>query len=201
MSHKAKWRVIPIEQIKQAVKESNSLFELARKLGYPSPGGGTIESLHRMIKEYNLDTSHFAGQGWRKEKYDYDTFTHFSFKKNGSTSALPLIKLRGRKCEKCGLETWLNQPINLEVHHIDGDRTNNSLDNLMLLCPNCHSYTPTFARSGEKREKTDEEFVQALKDSKSIRQALIHLDLTPAGDNYQRAWHLIYEYDIDHLKK
>ncbi len=200
MTNKAKWRIIPIEEIQQAVKESNSLFELAKKLGYTSPGGGTIESIHRMINEYNLDTSHFTGQGWRKEKYVYDTFTQFSYKKNGATLAAPLIKLRGRKCEKCGLEEWLGQPINLEVHHIDGDRTNNELNNLMLLCPNCHSYTSTFARKGAKREKSEEEFVQALRDAHSIRQALIHLDLTPAGDNYQRAWELIHKYNIDHLK-
>ena len=46
----------------------------------------------------------------------------------------------------------------------------------MLLCPNCHSYTSTFARKGAKREKSEEEFVQALRDAHSIRQALIHLD-------------------------
>ena len=71
----------------------------------------------------------------------------------------------------------------------------------MLLCPNCHSYTPTFARSGDKREKTNEEFIEALKSSKNIRQALIHLDLTPSGGNYNRAWELIYQNDIRHLMK
>jgi hypothetical protein len=95
----------------------------------------------------------------------------------------------------------LGQPINLEVHHKDGDRTNNSLENLQLLCPNCHSYTYTFAKQKDKREKSEEEFVTALKSNKSIRQALIKLDLTPAGANYERAWELIYKYDISHLKK
>lgn len=41
----------------------------------------------------------------------------------------------------CKLHKWLNFPITLEVHHIDGDRTNNNEENLQLLCPNCHSYT------------------------------------------------------------
>jgi 5-methylcytosine-specific restriction endonuclease McrA len=44
----------------------------------------------------------------------------------------------------------LGQPINLEVHHIDGDRTNNSLENLQLLCPNCHSYTTNFRKPKNK---------------------------------------------------
>ena len=132
---------------------------------------------------------------------NYDAFTTNSIKRNGKSTAKPLIALRGRKCENCGIETWLGEPINLEVHHINGDRTNNSLENLKLLCPNCHSYTPTFARKGDKRDKTEEEFVQALQESKSIRQALILLDLTPAGNNYDRAWELIDKYDIEHLKK
>jgi hypothetical protein len=146
-----------------------------------------------MCEELNIDTSHFKGQGWNKDNFDYSLFNNFSYKKNGSSTAKALIKLRGQKCECCGLTEWLDQPINLEVHHKDGDRTNNSLENLQLLRPNCHSYTPTFARKGDKREKTEEEFVQALKDAKSIRQALIKLDLTPAGGNYDRAYELIYK--------
>ena len=57
------------------------------------------------------------------------------------------------------------------------------------------------AKPKEKREKSEEEFVAALKGNKSIRQALIKLDLTPAGGNYDRAWELIYKYDIRHLKQ
>ena len=63
-----------------------------------------------------------------------------------------LIKLRGRKCECCHNTLWLNQPINLQVHHIDGDRTNNELNNLQLLCLNCHSYTDNFGSKNKKRK-------------------------------------------------
>ena len=47
--------------------------------------------------------------------------------------------VKAAPCERCGLETWLEQPIPLELHHMDGDRTNNELTNLELLCPNCHA--------------------------------------------------------------
>ena len=48
------------------------------------------------------------------------------------------------RCECCGLTEWLNRPIPLELHHIDGDRTNNTLENYMLLCPNCHAFTDSY---------------------------------------------------------
>ena len=200
MSNQAKWRSYTKEQIQEIVNSSLSNREVARKLGYSPNGGGTMQSIKRMYQEYDIDTSHFTGQLWNKGVYDYDSFTTNSYKKNGKSLRQPLVDIRGQRCECCGLTEWLGQPINLEVHHINGDRTDNRLENLQLLCPNCHSYTPTFKRKGNKREITDEEFVTALLGSTSIYQALKRLNLT-AGGNYERAWRLIDEYNIEHLKK
>lgn len=47
-------------------------------------------------------------------------------------------------CERCGNSEWQGQPIPLEVHHIDGNKKHNKLNNLQLLCPNCHALTPTY---------------------------------------------------------
>lgn len=47
--------------------------------------------------------------------------------------------IKEAKCERCNQREWLNKPIPLELHHIDGNRYNNSLDNLQVLCPNCHA--------------------------------------------------------------
>lgn len=108
-----------------------------------------------------------------------------------------MINLRGRRCESCGLTEWLGKEINLEVHHIDGDHLNNSLDNLQLLCPNCHSYTKNWrGRTKIKKIIPEEDFVECLKDSKNIRQALLKLGLTASGDNYSRARELIIKYNI-----
>ena len=127
MSNIARWRKFSKEQIEQKVLNSKSFRELSQKLGYAKNGGGTITSLHKMCEQLNLDTSHFLGQAWNKENYDYSLFTVNSPKKNGITTLNPLIKLRGRKCECCGYTQWLNNPINLEIHHINGIRTDNRL--------------------------------------------------------------------------
>lgn len=52
-----------------------------------------------------------------------------------------LEETRGHRCEFCGLTEWLNEPIPLDFHHRDGDSDNNHLDNVQLICPNCHRST------------------------------------------------------------
>jgi Zn finger protein HypA/HybF involved in hydrogenase expression len=52
--------------------------------------------------------------------------------------------LKNNKCEVCGLEEWAGMPIEMELHHVNGDRTDHRLDNLEMICPNCHSQTMNF---------------------------------------------------------
>ena len=49
-----------------------------------------------------------------------------------------------RRCEKCGITQWLGKEAPLEIHHIDGDKKNNCIENLQILCANCHSFTESF---------------------------------------------------------
>jgi len=54
------------------------------------------------------------------------------------------------KCCKCGIKDWNGEELNMELDHIDGDRTNHLLENLRMLCPNCHSQTPTHRAKNKK---------------------------------------------------
>ena len=60
--------------------------------------------------------------------------------------------LKPYRCESCGLKEWLGNPIPLELHHKDGDRTHNELSNYELLCPNCHAFTDSY-RGKNSRKK------------------------------------------------
>ena len=57
-------------------------------------------------------------------------------------------------CQECGISDWNGKPLTLEVDHIDGNHQNNSVTNLRLLCPNCHSQTPTFKAKNKGNGRT-----------------------------------------------
>ncbi len=66
-------------------------------------------------------------------------------------SRLMLAELKPPFCDSCGLEEWQGRPISLELHHINGDGYDNRLENLQLLCPNCHSQTDTWGGRNKGR--------------------------------------------------
>lgn len=131
-----------------------------------------------------------------------DIFKRYDKPQHTKTFKDKLIEERGHKCEKCNLSSWLNLPISLELHHIDGDKRNNTRENLELLCPNCHSYTDNYGSKNKKHSViSDFDLIQALQNSTTIREALLSLEMSDAGANYTRARKLIKDNNIKLLPK
>jgi hypothetical protein len=145
------------EQYRKAVMQSRSIAGALRLLGV-APEGGNYRVLHRAIARLDLDTSHFAGQSWsrgatvpsRVRPIEDYLSNKYPIQSDRLRRRLLNEGVVERRCSCCKLDTWMDQPIPLELDHIDGNHQNNALDNLRLLCPNCHSLTPTF-RGKNKR--------------------------------------------------
>ena len=160
------------EWLEELCKNSYSYAEVLRKAGRKQ-GGGTQATLRKKIQEFNIDISHFTGQKWQdspnqknkqisREKYSLDEV----FIKNSPVTQKVLRGYVERhnileyKCEVCGCDGhWQNGIISLEIDHINGDNSDNRIENIHYLCPNCHALTDTYrgknkALKSECREHT-----------------------------------------------
>jgi hypothetical protein len=63
--------------------------------------------------------------------------------------------LKGDRCERCGIAEWRGRRLSIALHHINGDPADHRLDNLQLLCPNCHSQTPNFSGRNRRLRRID----------------------------------------------
>ena len=62
--------------------------------------------------------------------------------------------LKENRCERCGITAWLGDPLNMALHHINGDGSDNRLENISFLCPNCHAQTPNYGgKNGHRRKR------------------------------------------------
>lgn len=145
----------------------------ARRLGGPVDARGARRyDWHQEQRFY--DAGHSVRQC--QERFGFSRQSWHAAVKRGAVEArphgLPLEELlangvpRGRnniklrlvragvkrnRCEMCGLDEWMGLSIPLSLHHVNGDRHDNRLENLQLLCPNCHSQTDTFAGRNSRR--------------------------------------------------
>lgn len=139
------------EQLREAIKTSYSVTQVLKKLNVV-PAGGNFATIKKYIKVHNIDTSHFTGQGHAKgkpssrPKRDLEKYLDNSFPIHSNRLKQRMLSESYKEyvCKRCGLHTWQNEKIPLELHHIDGNHDNNLLENIQLLCPNCHALTDTY---------------------------------------------------------
>lgn len=150
------------QQLKKAVKTSKSYRQVIKKLGLVE-AGGNYEQVKKYIFYYKLNSRHFTGKAWNKGL----TYTGTPVRslesilnKNSSFQSYKLklrlfnAGLKSKKCEECG---WAKKSVDghlpLELDHINGDKYDNRLINLRILCPNCHSLKATHRGKNKNKYK------------------------------------------------
>ena len=155
--------ILTKEEKEKIVSESFSIAECLRKMKRSSRGGN-YKTFHRYRVLYNLDVSHFTGQKTNignKNNQNSTKPVEFYLHKNCHTTikSKKLINMliesgyKNNECECCHITEWCGKQITFQLHHIDGDHYNNELENLQVLCPNCHSQTENFCGKKLKRNK------------------------------------------------
>ena len=164
------------DSLADVVKECYSIADVCRKFGV-RPTGGNYRVINNKIKKLGLDTSHFSGMGWRKghtkpvrEQFPMEEILTKDVYYNTNRLRKRLISegYKTHKCEVCNNSTWNNQPIPIELDHINGDNSDNRIENLRIICPNCHAQTETYrgknklSALSEKREVEYRKFREGL---------------------------------------
>ena len=150
------------KQLVIAVKESSSYRQVIKKLNLV-PAGGNYEQVKKYIQEMKLSTAHFKGKAWNKGMRGIgkpilsleDILTKESFYQSYKLKRrLFNDGIKQPKCEECGWNKKTeNGRLPLELDHINGCSTDNRLENLRILCPNCHSLKPTHRGKNKGRTK------------------------------------------------
>ena len=153
------------EILEKAVKESFSILGVLRKIG-SIHSGGMHNHITKRIKFFEIDTSHFTGQGSTKGKPSPRRLkpSEILIEDNTSIGRKSRRKLHRALqeigilyiCNICGQKPIHNEKtLILQIDHIDGNWRNNKQENLRYVCPNCHTQTETFGFSKKKYSGVD----------------------------------------------
>ena len=141
-------------EFREAVANSSSIREALIRLGL-KPTNGNYTTFHRKVSALDVETNHFSPKTRENKNNPIYSLEEILIENSSYTNVGRMKKrmleagLLSYECSKCHISEWNNEKISLHLDHINGIRTDNRLENLRFLCPNCHSQTETY--SGKNR--------------------------------------------------
>lgn len=199
------------EDLKVAIEDAICWSDVARNLGL-DPGGRVPERLRQRANELDIDYSHFdVSRAYARGNSITNMKTRTTLndlltkgeRRNNSYLKKRLIEegLIDYECEKCGISKWNDEPLTLHLDHIDGDSRNNKIDNLRLLCPNCHSQTDTFGRRKSDSRNECKECGQEITNNSTHCKSCAQMDLNTKANwpSDERLAELVWEKPVTHI--
>lgn len=159
-----RWSSPEVEnQLRACVKLANSISDICRKFNINTEGGN-YRTVSKHLSRLGLDITHFI----RHSKYNPADVTTAGKRKQLRDY---LLRTQGHVCFECKRTEWGGQPIPLEMDHIDGNNFNNVVENVRMLCRNCHALTPTFGnRARDPQPKVQKQLTCEVCTSKFWRR-------------------------------
>ena len=154
---KCYYKEICIEKLKDIVESSGTFAEVMRKLGYSANRGNSISGLKKYLDENQIDYSKFSKNNILNYSHPTNELDEILVENSKYTN---MTRLKARiirdgllkyECEICHISEWNGKKLVLQLDHINGNNRDNRIENLRLLCPNCHSQTETFRGKRNKK--------------------------------------------------
>lgn len=138
------------DELIDAFNNSRSIAQILTILNLKA-AGGNYKVIKFHLERLNLDVKKLSGQSWSNgiqfaSKRDLNEYLVYGSRIGSFKLKKRLIKenIFKKQCSNCHLDKWMGNDIPLELDHINGINIDNRLENLRLLCPNCHALTSTY---------------------------------------------------------
>lgn len=178
-----KWEIK--EEVEAAAQNANSLKEMMQALGMKL-SSGYYKDIHKICRKFDVKPPIYKNVGQNIVQHKWtpmptEEWFANGVHRNGRETRKRLVRLGVLdQCSMCGLGTeWNGLPLALQLDHLNGDSFDNRIENVRILCPNCHTQTDTY---GNKRGRRARVYcacgLQISKNSKSCRKCTIRSEKT-----------------------